>query len=224
MYEYFAFKKYLKSKAGLTVMEILICMVVLSILAAIGIPIYINHTKKANETVCLENQRIIYSTIDSILTAKVYSDGNKSAGSKTDLLHSAADIEWFYKQGDKNYIIIRYEKKTNLSTGKTTEEITTLPINESDGHTYGVYFLFNATYQNFYGKNGGYKSGAAFLKTYVFDGDLPYCPLLVDEGDKDGYHIEASEIKVVFELDDEKDPYIYSVGCASHGTTTYHAP
>lgn len=220
MYEYFALKKYMKSKVGFTLVEIMVVIVVMSILVAVGVVIYGAKTDKAEKEVCLANQDMLYRVIDDCLMQYIYLDGNSSSETTSDLMRSSGNIKNLI---DTLNFTIRYEEKENKTTHQKTVTVTALP--DSKETTRGVFSLFNRNYKNIYNSCPNKTlAGAEFLKQVFFAGQLPYCPTLIGEADVDGCSVKASGIKVVFKLDEDGDPYVYSVGCATHGTTTYHAP
>ena len=57
--------KFLKSKKGFTLVELMIVVVIMAILVAVAVPIYSAVTKNARKKTCLANQREIQSQINN---------------------------------------------------------------------------------------------------------------------------------------------------------------
>lgn len=57
--------KFLKSKKGFTLVELMIVVVIMAILVAVAVPIYSAVTKNARKKTCIANQREIQSQINN---------------------------------------------------------------------------------------------------------------------------------------------------------------
>lgn len=60
--------KFLKTKKGFSLVELMIVVVIMAILVAVAIPIYNSVTGNAREKTCLDNQRQIMSAVTNILS------------------------------------------------------------------------------------------------------------------------------------------------------------
>ena len=59
--------KFMKSKKGFTLVELMIVVVIMAILVAVAVPIFNSVTGNARAKTCIDNQRTIISTINSAL-------------------------------------------------------------------------------------------------------------------------------------------------------------
>ncbi|MBE6747994.1 MAG: type II secretion system protein [Ruminococcaceae bacterium] len=58
--------KFMKSKKGFTLVELMIVVVIMAILVVVAVPIYNSVTDNAREKTCLDNQRQILSTVGNL--------------------------------------------------------------------------------------------------------------------------------------------------------------
>lgn len=70
MYKFFLNE--INNKKGITLMEILIIVIVLSVLVAVAVPIFFRNGNHANEETCKANREIIYNAIDSAIVNELY--------------------------------------------------------------------------------------------------------------------------------------------------------
>ena len=98
--------KFLKSKKGFTLVELMIVVVIMAILVAVAVPIFSAVTQKAREKTCAGNKRQIISQITNL----AMSDG--SAVKDNSELYIVTD-----STGDKAYIAT--EAKADLTADET---------------------------------------------------------------------------------------------------------
>lgn len=88
--------KFLKSKKGFTLVELMIVVVIMAILVAVAVPIYSAVTKKAKIKTCAANQREIQSQVNAALLGDIITFGaeetTKSFTLKTD--SAGEDADW----------------------------------------------------------------------------------------------------------------------------------
>lgn len=95
-------QKFLKSKIGFTLVELMVVVVILSIIIAIGIPAYRNVSKNSRIKVCLVNQR------ELLTQAKDYCTDNKFNPAENDPY-----IYTITPDADNNFGIAHYAKDPN---------------------------------------------------------------------------------------------------------------
>lgn len=66
--------KFMKSKKGFSLVELMIVVVIMAILVAVAVPIFNSVTGNARAKTCIDNQRTIISTINTALLENVVSD------------------------------------------------------------------------------------------------------------------------------------------------------
>ncbi len=62
--------KFMKSKKGFTLVELMIVVVIMAILVVVAVPIYNSVTDNAREKTCLDNQRQLISSVGNIFMMK----------------------------------------------------------------------------------------------------------------------------------------------------------
>ena len=62
--------KFMKSKKGFTLVELMIVVVIMAILVVVAVPIYNSVTDNARAKTCLDNQRTLISNINTIIMDK----------------------------------------------------------------------------------------------------------------------------------------------------------
>jgi prepilin-type N-terminal cleavage/methylation domain-containing protein len=79
--------KFMKSKKGFTLVELMIVVVIMAILVVVAVPIYNSVTDNAREKTCLDNQRQIMSVIgnDLMLRGKTASKAYSGSGAASTL-------------------------------------------------------------------------------------------------------------------------------------------
>ncbi len=75
--------KFLKSKKGFTLVELMIVVVIMAILVAVAVPIFSAVTKNARVKTCQANQREIISQVNGFLMGNVDGKQHTAAGSFT---------------------------------------------------------------------------------------------------------------------------------------------
>ena len=99
--------KFLKSKKGFTLVELMIVVVIMAILVAVAVPIFSAVTKNARIKTCAANRREIVSQVNGLLmgnvdgkqhtagaTFKISSDGKKGTLSEVTLADGATDAAY----------------------------------------------------------------------------------------------------------------------------------
>ena len=75
--------KFLKTKKGFSLVELMIVVVIMAILVAVAVPIFNSVTGNARAKTCIDNQRSIISTLNTALIAETLS-GNETFQIKYD--------------------------------------------------------------------------------------------------------------------------------------------
>ena len=73
--------KFMKSKKGFTLVELMIVVVIMAILVAVAVPIFSAVTKNARIKTCAANRREIVSQVNGYLMGNIDGKQHKSAGS-----------------------------------------------------------------------------------------------------------------------------------------------
>ena len=73
--------KFMKSKKGFTLVELMIVVVIMAILVAVAVPIFSAVTKNARVKTCAANRREIISQVNGFLMGNVDGDQHTAAGS-----------------------------------------------------------------------------------------------------------------------------------------------
>ena len=68
--------KFMKSKKGFSLVELMIVVVIMAILVAVAVPIYNSVTGNARAKTCIDNQRQIMSTVGNALMMAGVTDGD----------------------------------------------------------------------------------------------------------------------------------------------------
>ena len=68
--------KFMKSKKGFSLVELMIVVVIMAILVAVAVPIYNAVTANARTKTCLDNQRTLINTISNEIMLKGYTVAN----------------------------------------------------------------------------------------------------------------------------------------------------
>ena len=68
--------KFMKSKKGFSLVELMIVVVIMAILVAVAVPIYNSVTGNARQKTCIDNQRQIMSTVGNALMMGGVTDGD----------------------------------------------------------------------------------------------------------------------------------------------------
>ena len=68
--------KFMKSKKGFSLVELMIVVVIMAILVAVAVPIFNSVTGKAREKTCVDNQRQIITSIQNLYMAEGISGSN----------------------------------------------------------------------------------------------------------------------------------------------------
>ncbi len=68
--------KFMKSKKGFSLVELMIVVVIMAILVAVAVPIYNSVTGNARQKTCVDNQRQIMSTVGNALMMGGVTDGD----------------------------------------------------------------------------------------------------------------------------------------------------
>ena len=66
--------KFMKSKKGFSLVELMIVVVIMAILVAVAVPIYNSVTGNARQKTCIDNQRQIMSTVGNALMMAGYTE------------------------------------------------------------------------------------------------------------------------------------------------------
>ena len=103
--------KFLKSKKGFTLVELMIVVVIMAILVAVAVPIYSAVTRNARIKTCAANRREIVSQVNNFLMGSVdgsqhntsgqftiSSDGKKGTVSSSDEVYSKTVIEGLFQE------------------------------------------------------------------------------------------------------------------------------
>ena len=69
--------KFMKSKKGFSLVELMIVVVIMAILVAVAVPIFNSVTGSSRAKTCIDNQRSIISTLNNALLSKTCTDSNK---------------------------------------------------------------------------------------------------------------------------------------------------
>jgi prepilin-type N-terminal cleavage/methylation domain-containing protein len=69
--------KFMKSKKGFSLVELMIVVVIMAILVAVAVPIFNSVTGKAREKTCVDNQRQIVTSIQNLYMAEGISGSNE---------------------------------------------------------------------------------------------------------------------------------------------------
>ena len=75
--------KFMKSKKGFTLVELMIVVVIMAILVAVAVPIFSAVTKNARIKTCAANRREIVSQVNGYLMGNIDGKQHRSAGSFT---------------------------------------------------------------------------------------------------------------------------------------------
>ena len=103
--------KFMKSKKGFTLVELMIVVVIMAILVAVAVPIYSAVTKNAQKKTCASNRREIVSQVSNycmgggstgtVITSggsfKITSDGEKGTVVSTDTTYTAEVIKAMFQ-------------------------------------------------------------------------------------------------------------------------------
>ena len=105
--------KFLKSKKGFTLVELMIVVVIMAILVAVAVPIYSAVTDNARTKTCKGNQREIVSTVsNSAMLAgvkvdnasfKIITDANGDGAFAADATGFVADTDFSYDAIKKSF-------------------------------------------------------------------------------------------------------------------------
>ena len=68
--------KFMKSKKGFSLVELMIVVVIMAILVAVAVPIFNSVTGSSRAKTCIDNQRSIISTLNNALLSKTVKSGN----------------------------------------------------------------------------------------------------------------------------------------------------
>lgn len=69
--------KFMKSKKGFSLVELMIVVVIMAILVAVAVPIFNSVTGSSRAKTCIDNQRSIISTLNNALLSKTCTEANK---------------------------------------------------------------------------------------------------------------------------------------------------
>ena len=69
--------KFMKSKKGFSLVELMIVVVIMAILVAVAVPIFNSVTGSSRAKTCIDNQRSIISTLNTALLEKSLASGEK---------------------------------------------------------------------------------------------------------------------------------------------------
>ena len=83
--------KFMKSKKGFSLVELMIVVVIMAILVAVAVPIYNSVTANARKKTCLDNQRTIINTISNEIMLKGYTVTNGTTTGETIVITSNVD-------------------------------------------------------------------------------------------------------------------------------------
>lgn len=93
-----------KSRAGFTLVEIMIVVAIIALLAAIAVPGFLRSRKRSQATAVLNDARIIDGAIDQ------YAIENNKSGSQT---LSSKNIKGFFKPASRLYLLASTDAKLN---------------------------------------------------------------------------------------------------------------
>ena len=97
--------KFMKSKKGFSLVELMIVVVIMAILVAVAVPIFNSVTGNSRAKTCIDNQRSIISTLNNALLSKTCTDANKLTfyvinDEKTDGQGKKTQVRGFYGADD----------------------------------------------------------------------------------------------------------------------------
>ena len=97
--------KFMKSKKGFTLVELMIVVVIMAILVAVAVPIFSAVTKNARVKTCAANRREIVSQVNSLLMGNI--DGGQ---------HTAAGAFTITSDGSKGELALNGEQGDDIYT------------------------------------------------------------------------------------------------------------
>ena len=95
--------KFLKSKKGFTLVELMIVVVIMAILVAVAVPIFSAVTKNARIKTCAANRREIVSQVNCFLMGNIDGKQHKAAGSFTITSTDGVGVSVAGTSTDKTY-------------------------------------------------------------------------------------------------------------------------
>lgn len=133
--------KFLKTKKGFSLVELMIVVVIMAILVAVAVPIFNSVTGNARAKTCIDNQRSIISTLNTALivetlsgteTFSVVYDGK--AGSYAEF----GDANTVYKTADKLKTVFQTVPYCPAGNETTRSEIKVTIIPGADSMPYKI--------------------------------------------------------------------------------------
>ncbi len=223
MYEYFALKKYLKSKSGVTFIELLIALVVMAALVAVGVPLYKNHVEKTKKTTCINNQKVLSDSLENAMTNDFIIEGNEYPDTIFKVGFVSNTESWGNGDISKVSNSVYFEHRVYYDKS-TLEEV-------------GEETILNGDWARLINNNNPLvdtqEKATAYLRDNFFDGQLPYCPTYTSLNKSNPssnpsatyngqscYYV-YSRIVVGLKFNPSLEVYITDVECANHGKT-YH--
>ena len=151
--------KFMKSKKGFSLVELMIVVVIMAILVAVAVPIFNSVTGNAREKTCIDNQRQIVGNIGNIIMMKGLTGADATdvftvkgdtitvsaenlatfnAGATTNAILES-DIKGAFKTapccGDENNVIhVDFHAGTNGATGTVSTRCTNAEGTATAGH------------------------------------------------------------------------------------------
>lgn len=131
--------KFMKTKKGFSLVELMIVVVIMAILVAVAVPIYNSVTDNAKKGTCIDNQRQIMAIVGNDIMLNGYTA--KTPLNKVLAFKVFADPT-MQEAGGKNYVVVDdVAVKYGISEEKLKQLFQSIPCCGDDVGVISVYFI-----------------------------------------------------------------------------------